>query len=149
MDMRILRLLLWLSLLPLGVMLPLCALGLCFRNSRRRSLRMGVILLGAFVCIPVIALILRPPQFHRDDGPILKHEGNAILQRLEAFREAEGRYPADLHEAGIDMSPTRYGPWRYHVGDNGRSFELSVGDYLDNGFTLFWQSGRGFWYLDT
>ncbi len=145
----VLRLLLWLSLLPLGFMLLLCALGLCFRHSRRRSLRISGILLAAFLCIPVIALILRPPQLDHDDLPILKNEGNAILQRLQAFRAAEGRYPAGLIAAGIDVSPTRYGPWRYHLRDNARSFELSLGHYLDNGFTLFWDSKAGYWYLDT
>ena len=101
------------------------------------------------LCVAFVATALMPPNLDHDDIPILKEQGNRTIQRIEDFRETQGHYPADLDEVGIEAPPTRYGRWRYHVRDDAQSFKLSIGEYRDNSFTLFWDSEVRHWYLDT
>ena len=84
----------------------------------------------------------------RPSGPghaALREEGDAIVERLEAWRDATGSFPAELPE-DLDLEDgAYYGGWQYDVGEDG--FLLVVGDYAEHGFTM--SRSLGGWYVDT
>jgi hypothetical protein len=77
----------------------------------------------------------------------LKREGNPVIAEIEQYRQAHGHYPRSLAEAGLEPSPTRYGPWEYE--SDGKEFVLSIGDYGRDGFVYFYSSRSRSWYADT
>jgi len=76
----------------------------------------------------------------------LQARGDQLIAAIEQNRSATGRYPDTLRELGVDISPTRFGPWRYGHNDSG--FYLSVGDYGRDELELTYTSAQG-WYCDT
>ncbi len=81
----------------------------------------------------------------RDD---LRAFGEPTVDAIKRFREREGRYPANLSEAGAELPlPTRFGAWRYESLSES-SCQLSVGDYSIDPFVVFWSSRSG-WGVDS
>ena len=78
----------------------------------------------------------------------LKSQVQPTIDAIENYKSTHGHYPVDLVEAEIELPEARYGGWDYRRLDNGH-FQLSVGDYRNNGFVLFWSSKNQDWYLDT
>jgi hypothetical protein len=76
----------------------------------------------------------------------LQARGDQLVGVIEQSRSATGSYPDTLQALGINMSPTRFGPWRYGRKDSG--FYLSVGDYTRDALELTYTSAQG-WYCDT
>jgi hypothetical protein len=117
--------------------------------------------LVALLLLPCLALGLVPfvdwgcahERLPRPDYSALERQGDALVQAIRAFEEARGRAPATLEECGLTAPDTAYGPWRYSPKPNwpGRTdvtWHLSVGDYMRDGFALWWDPKTG-WYRDT
>jgi hypothetical protein len=77
----------------------------------------------------------------------LRADGDRMVAAVEQFRHVNGRWPETLAEAGVTPPDTRFGPWRYQV--KGEEFYLSVGDYGEDLFVLYYSSRTGEWYSDT
>lgn len=79
----------------------------------------------------------------------LRSQAEPAIQAIEAYKTSHGTYPSNLTQAGIRLPEAGYGGWKYSSHDDGYRFQLSVGDYEENGFVLFWSSDYQDWYLDT
>jgi hypothetical protein len=80
----------------------------------------------------------------------LRRDGDRAVAAVERFRSENGRYPESLAEAGAELPPTRYGPWRYTP--DGGGFCLAVGDYARDGFVFYYATVPGrpaAWYANT
>jgi hypothetical protein len=75
----------------------------------------------------------------------LQSGGDQLIAAIEQSRAATGRYPESLQELGLDLSPTRFGPW--HYGHHESGFYLSVGDYTRDELELTFTPTQG-WYCD-
>jgi hypothetical protein len=82
-----------------------------------------------FLAVVIAAGFLLPPP--RPSTPMelkeLEAQGKQIVQAIEQFRQARGRYPGSLTEAGIAAPETAWGIWKYRLLDEKR-FVLVVGD---------------------
>lgn len=78
-----------------------------------------------------------------------KADGDAIRAGVEHYRTLHGVYPESLGSAGIRVPWTRYRGWGYEVRDHGTRFELTAGDYGEDGFIVRWNSKAGRWWEDT
>ena len=79
----------------------------------------------------------------------LEAAGDPIVEQIERHRAAHGTYPSDLDEAGIALPDAPYGGWKYQSYEGGEDFQLSIGDYIQHDFTLFWTGNSASWYRDT
>jgi hypothetical protein len=77
----------------------------------------------------------------------LRRDGDVMVADVEQYRQANGRYPETLAEAGVTPPWSRFGPWRYE--SDGASFRLAIGEYGRDGFVLSFISGGRGWYTDT
>jgi hypothetical protein len=69
-----------------------------------------------------------------------------MVQAIEWHRQAFGRYPESLEEAGAVAPGVPYAPWRYVCyGDH---YRLSVGDPARDGWVLTYRSPVGEWQLE-
>ena len=93
--------------------------------------------------IGALAFWMRSP-----DYPGLKAQGDTLVAAAERYRATHGRYPTSLEAAGVAAPKTRFGPWRYTYHPSTDVFDLEIGDYGRDGFTLRRRSGEN-WYLDT
>jgi hypothetical protein len=85
----------------------------------------------------------------------LKEQGNQIVAAIETHIEENGDRPSSLDdlELSAELLTTRYGPWVYREVVTDRvsgstCYELSVGDYGRDGFTLSYTQGDTDWYFD-
>jgi hypothetical protein len=120
---------------------------------RRRAPRLSLAMAGVSMVVFLVCASAIPPGY--DEAEVRRiealHAGFAPV--LEQYRRQHGTYPSTLEQAGITTPQTRYGPIRYHVHrtvDGRPWYELSFGDYFDNGFVRFWHNddGEGEWYTD-
>ena len=80
----------------------------------------------------------------------LRSEGDKIVAQIESYKVKNGGYPDNLSDANIVLPKALYGGWRYNILRNsGISFELQIGDYGKDAFTLFYESKDHTWHLDT
>jgi hypothetical protein len=77
----------------------------------------------------------------------LTQDGDRMIAVFEQYRSSHGRYPQSLSEAGIKNEQTRYGAWSYQ--SDGPTFKLSLGDYGQDLFVIYYQSRNGHWEFDT
>ena len=80
----------------------------------------------------------------------MQESGDAVRQSIEEFQIENGKLPVDLEDLPIAVSEAEqfnYGPWKYALVEGG--YILSIGDYEEFGFLLFWDSRQGHWYMDT
>jgi hypothetical protein len=105
------------------------------------SIAAGLALLNSACVEP-----LRP-----EDRPLLEAQGNELVSAIQAFHAKRGRYPASFEEAGIEDQDiaTRFGPWAYRPEPDGAGFELTLGDYARDGWTLSWHTKYAQWYWDS
>ena len=78
----------------------------------------------------------------------LRSKGDVLVKRIEEYRKTNRGYPESLNQIGIDKNKKHYGGWEYTLENDGSSFVLSIGDYREYLFELFWDSNSGEWYLD-
>lgn len=97
-----------------------------------------------FAAIVFVELVLprrcSPSSVERDAAP--------LIQQLDAYRQAHGRYPPTLEAAGIRPPRYRCGTFTYTLDADG-SCGLSIGDYARDNFEASWDSNKREWYLDT
>jgi hypothetical protein len=96
-------------------------------------------------------LMAIPPGYHPSEQKRVERLHAAFAPALERYRQTHGDYPPTLEAAGIATPQTEYGPLHYntHISTEGTLYyEVSFGDYYDNGFTASFSSDRGEWYLD-
>ena len=106
--------------------------------------RRNTILLALVSSTVAAVYFLTPPSFSA-----LERQGNDFIQRIEEFHDTQGRYPTSAQEAQINLPQTRYGPWKYRLGDGGTEYSLSVGEYDGwDPFVLSWSSAKRQWYRD-
>ncbi|HEX6372152.1 MAG TPA: hypothetical protein VF006_24760 [Longimicrobium sp.] len=127
----------------------LCALVVLVVDGRISRIAVGV---GAASTAVLFACSMAmPPGYSRAEQDRIDRLHAQFAPALERYRQTHGDYPPTLEAAGIAIPATEYGPLRYHVhrSKEGTSFyEVSFGDYYDNGFTASFNSERKTWYLD-
>jgi hypothetical protein len=117
------------------------------RRVSRIALRTGAV--SAAVLIG--CMLTMPPGYSPGEQERVEQLHARFAPALERYRETHGDYPPTLEAAGIATPTTEYGPLRYrrHRSREGTAYyEVSFGDYYDNGFTAFFNSERSKWYLD-
>lgn len=94
-----------------------------------------------------------PPAFARPDEQaaaweakdrqrrVLLGAGNALVARVEAYRELEGRWPTTL--ADTQALTRRDEAWHYEVTDQGYRLELIL---VEEGIKLIWNPKARLWY---
>jgi hypothetical protein len=107
---------------------------------------------GAVSTAAVLACCMAmPPGFSQAEQDRVERLHAQFAPALEQYRQTHGGYPPTLEAAGIATPATEYGPLRYYArrSQEGAVFyEISFGDYFDNGFTASFRSDRKTWYLD-
>ena len=78
----------------------------------------------------------------------MKKVGMRVVQALEAYRESHGAYPATLELAGINASCGDNCALQYEVMHGGMKYRMYLGDIIDDGFSLVYDSESG-WYFDS
>jgi hypothetical protein len=100
---------------------------------------------AAFGC-----MVAMPPGYQPSEQARVERLHAQFAPALEQYRQRHGEYPPTLEAAGIQTPQTRYGPLRYRTWrTDGGSYEVSFGNYTENGFTSFFNSRQGKWQLDT
>lgn len=119
----------------------------------RRAPRLSLTMTAVSLAFTLACAATIPPGYDKREARRIEalHAGFAPV--LEAYRRQHGTYPPTLEAAGIATPQTRYGPMRYHVYrtvDGRPWYELSFGDYGENGFVRFWHNkdGAGEWHSD-
>jgi hypothetical protein len=79
----------------------------------------------------------------------LETVGDGIIRALEDYRRAHGRFPDGLDDAGIRPEWNRFGGWSYDVHEGGSRWDISVGDYMDDGFVMHRSSDQADWEWDS
>jgi hypothetical protein len=107
---------------------------------------------GAFLALllsaATVGVLWIMPRTGNVDIGAFKVEAQPTIEWLEKYRVEHGRYPEELppeFREGLE----RFSDFSYRAYDGGSSFELSFGDYMRDGFSLWWDSDRGDWYKDT
>jgi hypothetical protein len=93
--------------------------------------------------ITVVALPRAALWEFRCNGPSREHLrrlGNGMVVQIERYRSIHGRYPESLKAAGLSQPTYHYFGFEYELfkREEGKFFELSIGDYILNGFVLYW-----------
>ena len=78
----------------------------------------------------------------------LKRVGGDIVIAIGAFREAHGRLPVTIEEAGCDSSAGGIGTWRYDISSDGTTYSLAVGDYSLNQCEIRWDDTSKRWWVN-
>jgi hypothetical protein len=100
---------------------------------------------AAFGC-----MVAMPPGYQPAEQERVERLHAQFAPALERYRQRHGEYPPTLEAAGIQTPQTRYGPLRYAASRTGEAYyEISFGNYTENGFTSFYNSRHGKWQLDT
>lgn len=127
----------------------LCALVVLIVDGRISRIAVGA---GAASTAAVLACCMAmPPRFSQAEQDRVARLHAEFAPALEQYRQTHGDYPPTLQAAGIATPATEYGPLRYlpQRSEEGTLFyEISFGDYYDNGFTASFRSDRKTWYLD-
>lgn len=124
----------------LGILAAGVVLGLVSMIVPRNPLR-GPLLPIAVASLGVMLWHLSAPSV-----AALQRRGAAIAASVERFRVEHGRLPSTLEECGLSDLQTRCGPWQYRH-DEAR-FKVSVGEYGQDGFALYYSSDTGDWHMD-
>lgn len=74
--------------------------------------------------------------------------GQPLVDALEAYRQAHGRYPPSLAAAGLAPVATPAGVFEYRVAPDGRRASIYLGDFARRRFQARWSSEIG-WFLET
>lgn len=100
---------------------------------------------AAFGC-----MVAMPPGYHPAEQERVERLHAQFAPALEQYRQRHGEYPPTLEAAGVQTPRTRYGPLRYRASRTDEAYyQISFGNYAENGFTAFFDSRRGKWQLDT
>jgi hypothetical protein len=78
----------------------------------------------------------------------LRAEGDVIIEKIEEYKNSNKNYPASLSVISTGSDKSHYGGWKYTLENNGKTFVLSIGDYGEYLFEMYWDSNSGEWYLD-
>ena len=89
------------------------------------------------------------PMPNKEQQAALRMSGDKIVAAIEDWSARNGRYPETLEQAGITIAPTKNGSWGYSLRTDGKSFQLSMGEYDVDGWVLYWDSREHEWGLDT
>jgi hypothetical protein len=105
----------------------------------------------ASAAIVIGCLMAMPPGYSPGERDRVERLHAQFAPALERYRQTHGDYPATLQAAGIATPQTEYGPLRYHrkrSREGSPAYEISFGDYGQNGFVTWWDSGTQRWSLD-
>lgn len=106
---------------------------------------------AASVLVVIACMVAMPPAYHPAEQQRIDRLHQQFAPALERYRQTHGDYPPTLEAAGIATPRTEYGPLRYHPHRSKEGvifYEISFGDYYQNGFTASFRSDRKTWYLD-
>lgn len=84
----------------------------------------------------------------RTDDELLA-QGEALVRSIEAYRREHGRLPATLEELHPPTWPSQYGWWGYHVDASAQRYDLWLGNYSLDGRSLYFESDRGEWQVNS
>ena len=114
------------------------------------QIRWFPVLVVAAVCGAVVIVVFprMPPCKWTEPAskPQFEAEVQPMIDTIEQYRSAHGRYPSSLIEAGLSAE-SQYGPWRYDISQDGSGFGLGIGDYDACQWQISYMNGRG-WYYD-
>lgn len=124
------------------------AISIWFRKRRIAWLSGGISAVAAAAAFG--CMVAMPPGYQPAEQARVERLHAQFAPALEQYRQRHGEYPPTLEAAGIQTPRTRYGPLRYTAGrKDGVYYEISFGNYTENGFTSFFNSRQGTWQLDT
>src|SRR5688500_14588765 len=118
---------------------------------QRRLAPVPAVCTAVSVAVVIGSMIALPPGYNAAERDRVERLHAGFAPALERYRQAHGDYPPTLEAAGIPTPKTEYGPLRYsreRAEDGTPSYSISFGDYMDNGFVTWWDSGSRRWYLD-
>jgi hypothetical protein len=104
----------------------------------RRVVRFAGLLAG-LVMLAVVGV-----WFFSNDADRVVHAGAPIAAKLERYREAHGRYPATLQDAGASAPEVGGRQLVYRPHADGAEYELLAGDYERDGFVAGYRNGQAF-----
>jgi type II secretory pathway pseudopilin PulG len=124
------------------------AISIWIRKRRIAWLSGGISAAAAAVAFG--CMVAMPPGYQPAEQERVERLHAQFAPALEQYRRQHGAYPPTLEAAGIQTPQTRYGPLRYQASRTGEAYyEISFGNYTENGFTSFFNSRHGKWQLDT
>jgi hypothetical protein len=126
------------------------ALAVWIRRRRMPWLAGGVSAVAAAAAL--VCLVSMPPGYSRAERERVERLHAEFAPALERYRQAHGDYPPTLEAAGIATPQTRYGPLEYGARrekDGAPTYSIGYGDYIQNGFSAWWDSKSKTWYIDS
>lgn len=84
----------------------------------------------------------------RTDEELLA-QGEAFVRSIEAYRREHGQFPATLEEFAPPTWPSQYGWWGYHFDASAQRYNLWLGNYSLDGRSLYFESDRGEWQVNS
>lgn len=84
----------------------------------------------------------------RTDEELLA-QGEALVRSIEAYRREHGQFPATLEEFDPPAWPSQYGWWGYHFDASEQRYLLWLGSYSLDGRSLYFESDRGEWQVNS
>ena len=119
--------------------------------ARRRVLPIPTLCAAVSVAVVIGSIMTLPPGYSPGERDRVERLHAQFSPALERYRQTHGDYPPTLAAAGIATPQTEYGPLQYRreLSREGRpAYVISFGDYVQNGFVTWWDSGAQQWYLD-
>lgn len=118
---------------------------------RRRIPRIPAVCGAVSVAVVIGCMMAMPPSYSPGERERVERLHARFAPALERYRQTHGDYPPTLQAAGIATPQTEYGPLQYRrerSKEGSPGYVISFGDYLQNGFVSWWDSGERKWYLD-
>ena len=103
------------------------------------------------VAVVIACMVTLPPGYSQAERDRVAQLHATFAPALERYRQTHGDYPPTLEAAGIRTPQTEYGPLQYRRERSkagAPQYTISFGDYRDNGFVTWWDSGSRTWSLD-
>lgn len=118
---------------------------------QRRISRVAVACGAVSVVVVIGCMMAMPPGYQPGERERVERLHAQFAPTLERYRQTHGDYPPTLEAAGITTPQTMYGPLQYRrepSKEGSPGYVIAFGDYLQNGFVTWWDSGARTWYLD-
>lgn len=120
---------------------------LCIRLLLGRAPRITGTLAAICVLLAINAPGLRAERYSERAHARIEAQRQKLAPALERYRQAHGRYPSTLKEAGLKAPRTPYGRLHYFAPppDMAITYQWAYGNNEVNGFEALWSTETGTW----